>query len=357
MSHRSCAGVRAPGTRLRRGAALRAAASGGSICAQEEGGRGPSAAVGREMPRWLRRGFRRAASSPSSAAGSRRATSRSSPSCTASPAAASSCSRPPPASPRPSARRARSCSAPTASRPRSRGLTAANAATMAHDPGLIARVGAFGSVYFTGGDQSKIVAALAPGGVETPLLARDPRRAGGGRARRRLERRGGDDEPADDRRRHLDRVGAARADRRPRGAGADDGGGPRLLPVRDGRPALHQARPARAPRRRHGRGRGAPRLRHRREHRAARRGRRRPRLRRVRGDGRRPRPGDPSTARRAASATSVSATSTTATASSSPAASGRAPARPSGGCASARWPTAPRPARGATPSAPTRSTT
>ena len=31
-------------------------------------------------------------------------------------------------------------------------------------------VGAFGSVYFTGGDQSKIVAALAPGGVETPLL-------------------------------------------------------------------------------------------------------------------------------------------------------------------------------------------
>jgi len=50
-------------------------------------------------------------------------------------------------------------------------LTEANAAAMAHDPGLIARVGAFGSVYFTGGDQSKIVAALAPGGVETPLLA------------------------------------------------------------------------------------------------------------------------------------------------------------------------------------------
>ena len=50
-------------------------------------------------------------------------------------------------------------------------LTAANAATMAHDAGLIAQVAAVGSVYFTGGDQSKIVASLAPDGVETPLLA------------------------------------------------------------------------------------------------------------------------------------------------------------------------------------------
>ena len=57
-------------------------------------------------------------------------------------------------------------------------LTAANAARLAHDPALVARIAAFGSVYFTGGDQAKIVAALAPGGVETPVLARDPRRAG-----------------------------------------------------------------------------------------------------------------------------------------------------------------------------------
>jgi len=49
-------------------------------------------------------------------------------------------------------------------------LTAANARTVAFDPGLAAQVGAFGSVYFTGGDQSKIVAALAPGGVEAPVL-------------------------------------------------------------------------------------------------------------------------------------------------------------------------------------------
>ena len=32
-------------------------------------------------------------------------------------------------------------------------------------------IAAFGSVYFTGGDQAKIVAALAPGGAETPVLA------------------------------------------------------------------------------------------------------------------------------------------------------------------------------------------
>ncbi len=50
-------------------------------------------------------------------------------------------------------------------------LTIANARTLAHDPALCARAGAYGSVYFTGGDQAKIVSALAPGGGETPLLA------------------------------------------------------------------------------------------------------------------------------------------------------------------------------------------
>ena len=50
-------------------------------------------------------------------------------------------------------------------------LTNANAARMAHDPDLVARIGAYGSVYFTGGDQAKIVGSLAPGGVETPVLA------------------------------------------------------------------------------------------------------------------------------------------------------------------------------------------
>jgi cyanophycinase len=41
----------------------------------------------------------------------------------------------------------------------------------ARDPALAARVAQVGSVYFTGGDQAKIVAALAPGGAETPVLA------------------------------------------------------------------------------------------------------------------------------------------------------------------------------------------
>ncbi len=49
-------------------------------------------------------------------------------------------------------------------------LTAGNARRLAHDPRLCARVAEHGSVYFTGGDQAKIVAALAPGGRETPLL-------------------------------------------------------------------------------------------------------------------------------------------------------------------------------------------
>ncbi len=49
-------------------------------------------------------------------------------------------------------------------------LTIDNAAHMAHDPGLVERIAAFGSVYFTGGDQAKIVDALAPRGAETPVL-------------------------------------------------------------------------------------------------------------------------------------------------------------------------------------------
>jgi cyanophycinase len=48
-------------------------------------------------------------------------------------------------------------------------LTAANPAA-AHDPALVERIAACGSVYFTGGDQAKIVAALAPGGAPTPVL-------------------------------------------------------------------------------------------------------------------------------------------------------------------------------------------
>ncbi len=50
-------------------------------------------------------------------------------------------------------------------------LTLANARTLASDPALCARVAAYGSVYFTGGDQAKIVGALAPIGGETPILA------------------------------------------------------------------------------------------------------------------------------------------------------------------------------------------
>ena len=71
-----------------------------------------------------------------------------------------------------------------------------------------------------------------PAASETPVLARDPRRAGGGRARRRLERRRGDDVAADDPRRHLDRVGGARRHRRPRAPGPADGHRPRLLSLR-----------------------------------------------------------------------------------------------------------------------------
>ncbi len=60
-------------------------------------------------------------------------------------------------------------------------LTAQNGRMMAYDPDLCARIADFGSVYFTGGDQAKIVGALAPGGAETPVLAaiRAARAAGG----------------------------------------------------------------------------------------------------------------------------------------------------------------------------------
>jgi cyanophycinase len=49
-------------------------------------------------------------------------------------------------------------------------LTGANARRMARDPDLVARVMRFGSVYFTGGDQAKIVEALSPRGAATPVL-------------------------------------------------------------------------------------------------------------------------------------------------------------------------------------------
>jgi cyanophycinase len=60
-------------------------------------------------------------------------------------------------------------------------LTAENARKVAQDASLVARIGEFGSVYFTGGDQAKIVAALAPDGVETPVLKaiREAQAAGG----------------------------------------------------------------------------------------------------------------------------------------------------------------------------------
>lgn len=50
-------------------------------------------------------------------------------------------------------------------------VTEHNAASRACDPAGVAKVREYASVYFTGGDQSKIVAALAPAGRESPLLA------------------------------------------------------------------------------------------------------------------------------------------------------------------------------------------
>lgn len=45
-----------------------------------------------------------------------------------------------------------------------------SAGTLAFDAGLVTRIEAAGGVYFTGGDQAKIVAALVRGGRETPVL-------------------------------------------------------------------------------------------------------------------------------------------------------------------------------------------
>jgi cyanophycinase len=50
-------------------------------------------------------------------------------------------------------------------------LHSRRAARVAPAPALVERIAAYGSVYFTGGDPSNIVAALAPGGAETPVLA------------------------------------------------------------------------------------------------------------------------------------------------------------------------------------------
>ncbi|MCV6597904.1 MAG: cyanophycinase [Mangrovicoccus sp.] len=45
-----------------------------------------------------------------------------------------------------------------------------NAVARAHDPHILAQIAEYGSVFFTGGDQSEIFAALAPGGQDTPAL-------------------------------------------------------------------------------------------------------------------------------------------------------------------------------------------
>jgi cyanophycinase len=49
-------------------------------------------------------------------------------------------------------------------------LHSENAATLAHDPALIDQINEYGSVYFTGGDQAKILDALIQNGKETPAL-------------------------------------------------------------------------------------------------------------------------------------------------------------------------------------------
>ena len=132
-------------------------------------------------------------------------------------------------------------------------LTPQNARRLANDPDLIARVGAYGSVYFTGGDQANIVGSLAPKGVETPLLAaiRAAHAAGGlvagssaGAAMmcQPMILGGTSIESV---------VHGVTADPERPGLLLGDGLG--LLPPRHGRPALHQARPPRPPRGRHGR--------------------------------------------------------------------------------------------------------
>ena len=50
-----------------------------------------------------------------------------------------------------------------------------------HDPALVAKVRAANGVFFTGGDQARIVDSLRPGGVDSPLLV----------AIRELQERGG----------------------------------------------------------------------------------------------------------------------------------------------------------------------
>ena len=45
------------------------------------------------------------------------------------------------------------------------------AAEAARDPAVVAQLESWGSIWFTGGDQSLIAAALRPGGVESPVLA------------------------------------------------------------------------------------------------------------------------------------------------------------------------------------------
>ena len=255
-------------------------------------------------------------SSPSSAGGSRTATSPSSPRCTAWPAGASSSSPPP----RPSRRRSgeESAAGLPRARLRRRGGAADRRGTPAASPttrDLIARVGAYGSVYFTGGDQAKIVGRAGARRRRDAAPRRDPRRPGRRRPRGRLERRRGDDVAADDPRRHLDRVGRARrhhdpeaarpADRRPASASSPTAWSTSTSSSAAGSAGWSSRWP------RAGR---APRLRHRREHRAPRRGRRRAGLRRVRRDARRHGPGHGRPRRRGASATSASATSTTATA-------------------------------------------
>lgn len=49
-------------------------------------------------------------------------------------------------------------------------LTWLNRLSAAFDPALAARILELGSVFFTGGDQSHLIGALRPGGVDTPLL-------------------------------------------------------------------------------------------------------------------------------------------------------------------------------------------
>ena len=55
------------------------------------------------------------------------------------------------------------------------------AARVASDPELLEKIASFGSVYFTGGDQAKILKALSPDGVDTPALEaiRSAQMAGG----------------------------------------------------------------------------------------------------------------------------------------------------------------------------------